>query len=154
MIRKGTVADLQDVYDMIVDLAKYEKAEEEVEITLEQLKQDGFGLHPVYDFFIAESESETVGMALFYFRYSTWKGKALYLEDLVVREKHRGEGYGKALLNAIVEEAHKTKCEQVRWQVLDWNEGAINFYKKIGAKLDDEWINCTLNAQQIKAFNF
>lgn len=153
MIRKGTIQDLEAVYDMIVDLAIYEKAEEEVEITLEQLKEDGFGPHPVYGVFIAESNEEIAGMALFYFRYSTWKGKAMYLEDLVVKEKFRSQGHGKALLDAIVEEAQKTKCQQVRWQVLDWNEGAINFYKQIGAELDDEWINCTLNAQKIKEFN-
>ena len=148
-IRRGTVEDLQAILDLIVELAIYEKAEHEVENSTEQMKLDGFGERPVFDFFVVEENEMIVGTAIYYFRYSTWKGKALYLEDLVVSEKHRGKGYGKALLDAIVKQAKSDNCKQVRWQVLDWNEPAINFYNSIGADLDAEWINCTLDAQQI-----
>lgn len=148
-IRRGTVEDLQAILDLIVELAIYEKAEHEVENSIEQMKLDGFGERPVFDFFVVEENEMIVGTAIYYFRYSTWKGKALYLEDLVVSEKHRGKGYGKALLDAIVKQAKLDNCKQVRWQVLDWNEPAIAFYNSIGADLDAEWINCTLNAQQI-----
>ncbi|WP_305982351.1 GNAT family N-acetyltransferase [Roseivirga thermotolerans] len=148
-IRKGVKSDLPSVLELIKELAVYEKALHEVEITLEQLEEDGFGEEPVFQFLVATENEEIVGLALYYFRYSTWKGKAIYLEDLVVKESHRGKGYGQKLLDAIVEEARQTGLKQVRWQVLDWNEPAINFYKKLGAHLDDEWINCTLTAKQI-----
>ncbi|NVK85242.1 MAG: GNAT family N-acetyltransferase [Cytophagia bacterium] len=151
-IRKGIKSDLPQVLELIHELAIYEKAPEEVEITLSQLEEDGFGEKPVYEFFVAEDEKQIVGIALFYYRYSTWKGKAVYLEDLVVRESERGKGYGQLLLDAIIREAKKTNSKQVRWQVLDWNEPAINFYKKLGADLDGEWINCTLNAKQIEEY--
>ncbi|MEC7754496.1 MAG: GNAT family N-acetyltransferase [Bacteroidota bacterium] len=148
-IRKGVKSDLPSVLELIKELAVYEKALHEVEITLEQLEEDGFGEEPVFQFLVATENEEIVGLALYYFRYSTWKGKAIYLEDLVVKESHRGKGYGQKLLDAIVEEARQTGSKQVRWQVLDWNEPAINFYKKLGAHLDGEWINCTLTAKQI-----
>ena len=151
-IRRGIKSDLPQVLELIHELAVYEKAPEQVEITLQQLEEDGFGESPVYGFFVAEDGDRIVGIALYYFRYSTWKGKAVYLEDLVVRESERGKGYGQMLLDAIIHEAKRTNSKQVRWQVLDWNEPAINFYKKLGAELDSEWINCTLNAQQIQEY--
>lgn len=151
-VRKGIKSDLPQVLELIHELAVYEKAAHEVEITLEQLEQDGFGEKPVYEFFVAEDDGKIVGIALYYFRYSTWKGKAVYLEDLVVRESKRGKGYGQLLLDAIIHEAKRTNSKQVRWQVLDWNEPAIKFYKKLGADLDEEWINCTLTSDQIKAY--
>lgn len=151
-VRKGTREDLPEVMKLIKELAEYEKASHEVEIGLTQLEKDGFGEKPVYEFFVAENDKEVVGMALFYYRYSTWKGKAIYLEDLVVRASERGQGYGKLLLDAIVHEAKKVDAKQVRWQVLDWNTPAINFYRKLGADLDNEWINCTLNAEQIRKY--
>lgn len=148
-IRKGTVKDLEDIYDLIMELAIYEKAPHEVDNTVEQMKQDGFGEKPVFGCFVAEESGTVVGTAIYYYRYSTWKGKALYLEDLVVSARHRGKGYGKALLDAIVRKAKEDNCKQVRWQVLDWNEPAIKFYQSIGADLDPEWINCTLDEKQI-----
>lgn len=148
-IRKGTVNDLEDIYDLIMELAIYEKAPHEVDNTVEQMKQDGFGEKPVFGCFVAEENGTVVGTAIYYYRYSTWKGKALYLEDLVVSARHRGKGYGKALLDAIVRKAKEDNCKQVRWQVLDWNEPAIKFYQSIGADLDPEWINCTLDEKQI-----
>ena len=151
-IRKGVKSDLPQVLELIRELAIYEKAAHEVEITLEQLEEDGFGEKPIYEFFVAQESTEIIGIALYYFRYSTWKGKAVYLEDLVVKETHRGKGYGQELLDAIIQEAKRTNSKQVRWQVLDWNEPAINFYKKLGVSLDGEWINCTLNSEQIENY--
>ena len=148
-IRKGKEEDLQAVFELIMELAIYEKAPHEVVNSVERMREDCFGEQPVFDFFVAEEDDRIVGTAIYYYRYSTWKGKALYLEDLVVNEAHRGKGFGKALLDAIIYQAQKDNCKQVRWQVLDWNEPAIDFYKRIGADLDPEWINCTLNAQQI-----
>lgn len=152
-IRKGTPDDLAAVYDLILELAVYEKAPNEVDNSVERMLEDGFGAKPVFEFFVAENEHGIVGTAIYYYRYSTWKGKAIYLEDLVVRETERGKGYGKLLLDAIVLEARATNSRQVRWQVLDWNEPAINFYKKLGADLDGEWINCTLTEEQIRNYS-
>lgn len=149
MIRPGTKADLPAIFDLIMELAIYEKAPEEVENSIERMEEDGFGEKPVFEFFVAEEDGEVVGTAIFYYRYSTWKGKAIYLEDLVVKEAKRGKGYGKLLLDAIVDKAKKENCKQVRWQVLDWNEPAIGFYKSLGATIDEEWFNCTLDAEQI-----
>ncbi|MFY0591872.1 GNAT family N-acetyltransferase [Roseivirga sp.] len=152
LIRKGTPADLPQVFDLVMELAIYEKAPQEVENSVAQMLQDGFGDKPIFEFFVAELEGHIVGTAIYYYRYSTWKGKALYLEDLVVSESSRGKGLGKKLLDAIVFEAKKVNAKQVRWQVLDWNEPAINFYKKLGADLDSEWINCTLTEAQINNY--
>lgn len=151
-IRRGTEKDLKDVYDLIMELAIYEKAPHEVENSVERMRQDGFGEQPVFGFFVAEENQKVVGTAIYYYRYSTWKGKALYLEDLVVSARYRGKGYGKALLDAIVQQAKADDCKQVRWQVLDWNQSAIDFYKSIGADLDPEWINCTLDEKQIAIY--
>ena len=148
-IRKGTKADLPAALELIMELAIYEKAPEQVENSVARMEEDGFGENAVFGFFVAEEEGEVKGMALHYYRYSTWKGKSLYLEDLIVREADRGKGMGKLLLDAIVMEAKAQNCRQVNWQVLDWNEPAIRFYEKLGAELDGEWINCRLNRQQI-----
>jgi len=148
-IRKGTKADLPAAMELIHELAVYEKAPEQVENSVARMEEDGFGENPVYGFFVAEEDGKVRGMALHYYRYSTWKGKSLYLEDLIVREADRGKGMGKLLLDAIVMEAKAQNCMQVNWQVLDWNEPAIRFYEKLGAELDGEWINCRLNHQQI-----
>lgn len=148
-IRKGTKADLPAAMELIHELAVYEKAPEQVENSVARMEEDGFGENPVYGFFVAEEDGTVKGMALHYYRYSTWKGKSLYLEDLIVREADRGKGMGKLLLDAIVMEAKAQNCMQVNWQVLDWNEPAIRFYEKLGAELDGEWINCRLNHQQI-----
>lgn len=152
MVRKGKPEDLSAVFDLVMELAIYEKAPHEVANSVERMMQDGFGEKPVFEFFVAEVDNEILGTAIFYYRYSTWKGKAIYLEDLVVSESARGKGYGKLLLDAIVMEAKETNSKQVRWQVLDWNEPAINFYKKLGADLDAEWINCTLSEEQIQNY--
>ncbi|PKK35469.1 GNAT family N-acetyltransferase [Siphonobacter sp. SORGH_AS_0500] len=142
IIRKATPEDVPSIYQLIVELAEYEKALHEVINTPEQLLKDGFGENPLFGTIIAEVKGEVVGMSLYYYRYSTWKGKRLYLEDLIIKEAFRGYGLGKRLLEATVEEARQTECSGLMWQVLDWNEPSIEFYKKFGAKLDGEWINC------------
>lgn len=142
IIRRATPADVPSIYQLIVELAEYEKALHEVKNTPEQLLKDGFGEQPLYGTIVAEVKGEVVGMSLYYYRYSTWKGKRLYLEDLIIKEAYRGYGLGRRLLEATVEEARQTQCSGLMWQVLDWNEPSIEFYKKFGAKLDGEWINC------------
>ncbi len=141
-IRTATPEDMKAVFELIQELALYEKAPEEVVNTEAQLKEDGFGKDKIFDCFVAENdENEILGMALFFTGYSTWKGKILYLEDFLVKEAYRKHGIGKLLFDAVVEEAQKRKVNRMDWQVLDWNSPAINFYKKNNAVLDGEWIN-------------
>ncbi len=149
-IREGKKEDLPQVLALVKELAIYEKAENEVENTVAMMLDDGFGPHPIYGFFVAETEEKIVGLALYYYRYSTWKGKCIYLEDIVVTEAWRGAGIGRKLLDKIVEKAREVNVRRISWQVLDWNEPAINFYKKVGASLDAEWINCALTREQIE----
>lgn len=149
-IRKGTIDDLPQVLQLIHELAVYEKAPQEVTNTLEDMHWDGFGERPIFEFFVAESgEDGIVGIALYYMGYSTWKGKMLYLEDLIVTERLRRSGIGKKLFDAVAAEAKRVNAKRFRWQVLEWNEPAIAFYKKIGAEMDGEWLNCTMTEQQI-----
>ncbi|QIX61929.1 GNAT family N-acetyltransferase [Hymenobacter lutimineralis] len=153
IIRRGTEADLPRVHELIVELAIYERAPEEVTNTLDDMRRDGFGPQPIFGFFVAESpEQGILGIALYYTAYSTWKGRMLYLEDLVVTEAARGTGLGKLLFDAVVAEARRTGAHRLRWQVLEWNEPAIGFYKKIGANLDPEWHNGTLTAAELAAY--
>lgn len=141
IIRDSIREDVPAMFDLIKELALYEKAPEQVTNTIEQMYVDGFGENPIFGAIISEVDNQIVGMALYYFRYSTWKGKRLYLEDLIVSETMRGGGLGEKLLNAIINKARETNCTGLMWQVLDWNELAINFYKKFGAKFDEEWVN-------------
>lgn len=150
-IREGAQQDLPRVLELIKELAEYEKASREVINTVEQMQKDGFGPSPIYGFFVAENERGIVGLSLYYWRYSTWKGKRLYLEDIIVTEKERGTGIGKQLFEQTMRKALEENCSGMMWQVLEWNEPAINFYKKHGAKLDDEWTNGSLDREQIEA---
>jgi GNAT superfamily N-acetyltransferase len=150
-IREGRKEDLPRVLQLIKELAAYERAPDEVTNTVEMLEQDGFGPKPVYGFFVAEESDQIVGLSLYYWRYSTWKGKRLYLEDIIVTERERGRGLGKMLFDRTMEKSLEENCTGMMWQVLDWNEPAINFYKKYGTKLDGEWVNCHLEAKQIEA---
>ena len=145
MIRTGRKEDLPRVLELVKELALYEKAPEQVTNTLEMMEKDGFGDEPIFHFFVAEKEEVIIGIAIYYFRYSTWKGKRLYLEDLIVTEKERGNGYGKALFDVTVQHAKESNCTGMMWQVLDWNKPAIEFYKTYGTYFDEEWINCQLN---------
>lgn len=149
-IREGRREDLPRVLELIRELAEYERAPHEVTNTLDQLQEDGFGPHPVYGFFVAERAGIVIGLSLYYWRYSTWKGKRLYLEDIIVTASERGRGAGQQLFNRTMQKAIEENCTGMMWQVLDWNEPAIRFYKKFGAKLDGEWVNCHLEADQIR----
>lgn len=151
-IRKGNIDDLPQVHALIVELAEFERAPLEVTNTLEDMERDGFGENPIYKIFVAESAEGIVGVALYYIAYSTWKGRTIYLEDLVVTERMRRIGIGKKLFKAVAQDAKELGAKRFRWQVLEWNEPAIAFYKSIGAELDAEWINCTLTEQQIQDF--
>jgi GNAT superfamily N-acetyltransferase len=140
-IRKATKEDLPEVLALVTELAVYEKAGHEVTITLEELEKDGFGENPLYWIILAENEQGILGMAFYYIRYSTWKGRCLYLEDIVVKEEYRGKKIGKVLFEETIKAAKEMNAKLMTWQVLDWNEPAINFYKKFNAELDGEWIN-------------
>ena len=149
-IRNGTKADLPRVLELIRELALYEKAPHEVTNTVALMEKDGFGPNPIYGLFVGETEMGIVGISIFYWRYSTWKGKRLYLEDIIVTESERGNGYGKLLFDRTMQHALDEDCSGMMWQVLDWNEPAINFYKRYySAKMDSEWINCSLERDQI-----
>jgi len=150
-IRTGRKEDLPRVLELIKELATYERAAHEVINTVPLMEQDGFGPNPIFGFFVAEKNNVIVGIALYYWRYSTWKGKRLYLEDIVITEKERGHGIGKALFDRTMEHALDENCSGMMWQVLDWNEPAINFYRKYGASMGQEWINCSLERSQIEA---
>ena len=152
-IRKGSKEDLPQVLDLIRELAAYEKALDQVDNTVERMEEDGFGKNPVFQLLIAEENDTILGIAIYYFRYSTWKGKCFYLEDLVVKEAHRNRGIGQQLFDRLIKEAQKEKVRLITWQVLDWNEPAIGFYQKLGAYFDEEWINCKLTYEQIQNYS-
>ena len=144
IIRKGGKEDLPHALELVKELALFEKAPDQVSNTLEMMKEDGFGTHAIFEFIVAEKEGLILGMSLYYFRYSTWKGKRLYLEDLIITQNQRGNGYGKLLFDRTLEVARETKCTGMDWQVLDWNEPAIEFYKRYKAELDSGWVNCRM----------
>lgn len=148
-IREASPSDMSAVHALIKELAIYEKAEHEVITTPESLLKDGFGEHPLFGCFIAEKDDTIIGISLFYWRFSTWKGKRLYLEDIIVNEKHRGSGAGKLLLERTLRHALDENCSGAMWQVLDWNEPAIQFYKKYAPQFSAEWINVSLEREQI-----
>jgi GNAT superfamily N-acetyltransferase len=144
-IRKGEIRDLPAVLELVKELAEYEKALDQVNNNVTQMEMDGFGDNPVFGFLIAEDNGEIVGTSIYYYRYSTWKGRRLYLEDLVVTESKRGTGVGKKLFEKTLEIGRQTNCTGMMWQVLDWNEPAINFYKKYVTKFEEGWINCNID---------
>jgi len=143
-IRKGIEVDVPAVLNLVKELAHYEKAPQEVEVTVEEMKKWGFGEDKQFDFFVAEKNGTIVGMALYYFKYSTWKGKCLFLEDIIVTEAERKNGIGKLLFEEVISVAKQLKVRRMEWQVLNWNEPALQFYKKYATIFDDEWINCKL----------
>ena len=151
IIRKGTEADIVQALHLVKELAAYEKAPQEVEVSPEEMTAWGFGPDKQFDFFVAEVNGRIVGLALYYFKYSTWKGKCLFLEDIIVTESQRGNGFGKLLFDKVVQVSQETGVRRMEWQVLDWNTPAIEFYKKYAAGLDGEWINCRLTDRQLAA---
>ena len=150
-IRQGEKSDLPRVFELIKELAAFERAPDEVTNTVERMEQDGFGPNPIYGFFVAENENGIVGLSLFYWRYSTWKGKRLYLEDIIVTESERGKQIGTLLFEQTMRHALNENCSGMMWQVLDWNEPAIKFYRKYGSLIQEEWMNCTLERSQLVA---
>ncbi|HNW97165.1 MAG TPA: GNAT family N-acetyltransferase [Bacteroidales bacterium] len=151
-LRKANESDLPEVFDLIKELALYEKAPDEVTVTLNDLKNDGFGKNPIYEIILAEVNNEILGMAFYFYAYSTWKGKCIYLEDIIVREAYRGKKIGKLLFEAVIMKCKEVKARRMMWQVLDWNTPAINFYKKYNASLDQSWVNGRLTEKQIHDF--
>jgi GNAT superfamily N-acetyltransferase len=143
-IRRAVKEDCARLLELIRELAEYEKAPQEVTVTMEHFVESGFGKQPVWWAFVAEANGVVEGFAMYYIRYSTWKGQRMYLEDLVVTEKMRGQGLGKKLFDQLIVEAKEKKFNGIVWQVLEWNEPAINFYKKYKAHFDPEWINCSI----------
>ncbi|MBC7904920.1 MAG: GNAT family N-acetyltransferase [Gemmatimonadaceae bacterium] len=144
-VRHAKKEDCPRLMELVRELALYEKAPEQVTVTLEHFETSGFGPNPVWWALVIEDEEAVQGFALYYVRYSTWKGQAMYLEDLLVTERMRGKGAGKLLFDQLIIEAEQKKFNRIIWQVLDWNEPAINFYKKYDTVFDGEWVNCTLN---------
>ena len=152
-IRRAIKEDCPRLLELIKELAVYEKAPDDVTVTSEHFTESGFGEMPVWWAFVAASPSNSLskgegeiihGFALYYIRYSTWKGQAMYLEDIIVTEAMRGKKIGKLLFDQLIEEAREKKFNRIIWQVLEWNEPAINFYKKYNAEFDPEWVNCSL----------
>ena len=152
LIRDAVTEDMGAVLQLIVELAVFEKEPDAVEVTSEELQEAGFGENPQFRCFVAEVNEEVVGMALVYFRYSTWKGRTVHLEDLVVREKMRGKGVGKALYRRVLEYANEEGVKRVNWVVLDWNKPAIEFYEKTGATILSNWWQVEMEENALKEF--
>lgn len=144
-IRKASKSDIPDIICLVKELALFEKSANEVTVTEEDYLINGFMDNPLYGCNLVFYDGKLAAFSLWYFRFSTWKGKRLYLEDLYVKEDYRGFGIGKILLNTAIDEARLCNCSGLMWQVLDWNTSAIEFYKKFNANLDGEWINVNLN---------
>lgn len=144
-IRRAVKEDCTRLMELINELAVFEKAPQEVTVTMDHFVESGFGTNPVWWAFVAEEDGRIEGVALYYIRYSTWKGQRMYLEDIIVTEKMRGRGLGKLLFDRLIEEAKEKKFSGVVWQVLDWNETAINFYKRYNARFDSGWVNCAID---------
>ena len=149
ILRIAKKEDCPRLMELINELALFEKAPEEVTVTLQEFEDAGFGNNPVWKAFVAEDEGVIIGLALYYVRYSTWKGRRLYLEDLVVTEEYRGKGIGKMLFDVIIQELKELGFSGMMWQVLDWNEPAIKFYNKYGSNIEAGWLNVTLSREQI-----
>jgi GNAT superfamily N-acetyltransferase len=144
-IREATPADCLRMLELITELAVYEKEPDAVTVSMEHFEESGFGQNPVWWAFVAEVNGVVAGFALYYIRYSTWKGQRMYLEDILVTEKMRGHGIGKLLFDKLIDLCKEKKYSGLVWQVINWNEPAINFYKKYnGVRFDNEWVNCSM----------
>ncbi len=150
VIRTAEKRDVPGMLALIKELAAYEKAPREVTNTLERMEEDGFAGHPSFFSHVAELDGSIIGVAVYYKAYSTWKGNYIYLDDIIITEKHRGKGIGKKLFDAVGAFAKGCNANLLRWHVLEWNEPAINFYRKYNAVLDPEWITCKLSEEQLE----
>lgn len=151
-VRRAKPEDCSRLLELINELALFEKAPHEVTVTLEEFEFAGFSDHPVWWAFVVEVEGVIQGFALYYIRYSTWKGCRMYLEDIIITEEYRGKGLGKLLFDQLIIEAVERNLKGITWQVLEWNEDAIEFYKKYNASIDPEWVNGSLSQEQIQHF--
>jgi GNAT superfamily N-acetyltransferase len=151
-IRKGRIEDMPRVLELIQELATFEKQPKAVEVTVSDLERDGFGSNPLFQVLVAEIDGKIPGIALFYNRYSTWKGKTIHLEDLIVSETARGSGIGMQLYQAVMEEAKRQNVNRVEWNVLDWNTPAISFYEKTGAVVFKDWLVAQMDENGLNAF--
>ena len=152
IIRKATQEDMPKVLDLIQELATFEKEPNAVVVTVNDLIKDGFGENKLFHTFVAEVENEVIGIALYYYRYSTWKGKTIHLEDLIVKENCRGTGAGFALYSEIIRQGKRDNVRRIEWNVLDWNTPAIDFYIKTGAKILSDWDVVQMDENGIDAF--
>ena len=152
IIRKATKNDMPSVLELIQELATFEKEPDAVVVTVDDLIRDGFSENPLFQCFVAEVENEIIGMALFYYRYSTWKGKTIHLEDLIVKENKRGTGAGFALYKEIIKQGKAENVRRIEWNVLDWNTPAIDFYEKSGAKVLGDWRVVHMDDKGIEQF--
>lgn len=152
IIRKGEEQDMQAVFDLITELAVFEKEPDAVIITVADLIKDGFSENPKFKIFVAEQQNNIIGIALFYERYSTWKGKAIHLEDLIVTKAKQKIGAGKALYTAVLKYAHDNNFNRVAWEVIDWNTNAIDFYKSTGATYLHDWSVVQMNKESLSKF--
>lgn len=152
IIRKATKNDMPSVLELIQELATFEKEPDAVVVTVDDLVSDGFSENPLFQCFVAEVDNEIIGMALYYYRYSTWKGKTIHLEDLIVKESKRGTGAGFALYKEIIKQGKAENVRRIEWNVLDWNTPAIDFYEKSGAKVLGDWRVVHMDENGIEQF--
>ena len=152
IVRLGEKRDMQSVFDLITELAVFEKEPDAVEITVEDLIRDGFSINPKFKVYVAEQENVVIGIALFYERYSTWKGRAIHLEDLIVTKSKQKIGAGKALYTAVLKYALDNNFNRVAWEVIDWNTNAVDFYKGTGATYLNDWSVVQMNKENLVNF--
>jgi GNAT superfamily N-acetyltransferase len=144
LLRKGEPEDVAAVLDLVRELALFERQPQEVTVTEREMQRWGFGPEKVFDFYVIEKQGAIIGTAIYYFKYSTWKGRCIFLEDIIVTERERGKGYGTMLFSEIVKLSKLHGARRLEWQVLNWNESAIAFYRKWNAGFDGEWLNCRI----------
>lgn len=150
-IREGVPADIRSVFRLVEELAVHHDVDPDfISNSEERMRRDAFGQRPAFSFFVAEEQGQVVGAAIYYFTYSTWKGKSLYLEDLIITGSHRGRGIGQLFMQALAAEAVNYGAQKMKWQVAENNAGAIRFYERSDADLDPNWINCELNHKQLQ----
>ena len=151
-LRVAQKHDCPRLIELVTELAVFEKLPEEVTVSLQEFEDSGFGTNPVWKAFVAEDNNVIIGFALYYVRFSTWKGRRVYLEDFIVTEEYRGKGIGKLLFEQIIKETKELDYSGMVWQVLDWNEPAIKFYNKYEATIEKGWLNASLSQEQISKY--